>query len=140
MLACTMTKYKFIIPAEKINGYTWNLVLVLLAWRQGMKIIKRWCKTFSNLYTVLLKEKLLFFWSLMYLRNLSSKVINSWKIFNAKIHFRYFFIKCTESIFSKNLNNILNISPKWMFLTIPKCFNNNTSKFVKLQYFTTAQW
>ena len=142
MLACTMTKYEFIILAKNINGYTWNIVLVLLAWSQGMKIIKRWCKTLSNLHTVLLTEKVLFLWRLMYLRNLSSKVINSWKIFNAKTHCRYFFIKCTESIFSKknNLNNILNISPKWMFLTIFKCFKNNTNNFVKLQYFTTARW
>ena len=140
MPACTMTKYEFIIPAENKYGYTWNLVLVLLAWSQGMKITKRWCKTFSNLHTVLLNEKVLFLWSLMYLRNLSSKVINIEKYSMQKCTAATFSSNVLKAFFQKNLNNILNISPKWMFLTIPKCFKNNANNFVKLQHFTTARW
>ena len=102
MLACTVTKYEFIIPAENKWIYLESSIS-LASMKSSMKIIKRWCKTFSNLHTVLLKEKLLFFWKLMYLRNLSSKVIYSWKIFKAKMHYRYFFIKCTESIFLKKI-------------------------------------
>ena len=65
MLACTMTKYEFIIPAENINGYTWN--------EDYQKVIQN---LFKSAYGVI-KVKLLIFGSLMYLRNLSSQVINS---------------------------------------------------------------
>ena len=37
MLACTITKYKFIIPAENINGCTRNLALALLYMKSRFK-------------------------------------------------------------------------------------------------------